>query len=404
MIAAISRMAPWPALRFAQRLRRPERCRGQIAVAFLVIIALILLVAAMTMNLGEVARLRTSTANAADAGALAGASWVASGENEVAKIAEAMWVNVLIVQAVFAVWFCWEMCWLPLLIYALLWLVNGVWLKGAADAVLHAAWDNAHAAALFTAIQNATIDDPSGEVQKVIKELGETFEETRTVPSTVKLEWTRKGAGGFPEPSSAEISVQFTAPEPEFKAEGWGPMFICLSPCMTIFPIGCVMENCCMCIYIPPWVPRMCVWWCWSTFAWVGPAGVEDVQETVDAIEGIEDLTSVTTTSDGFAITRRPGWYTLAGVPLWPEGGTCWTCIPIPGSVPFLDVSPSSLDNGAGDVIVTVKHHREGGSDLRFWMTKYPDEIVSDATAHYRSVSVDLWPKADSFAQLVGVR
>ena len=67
-----------------------RRSRGQAAVLFVVLIALVLLLAAWTMNLGEVARLKTSTANAADAAAIAAASWVASGENEVSKIAEAM--------------------------------------------------------------------------------------------------------------------------------------------------------------------------------------------------------------------------------------------------------------------------------------------------------------------------
>src|SRR3989338_2579498 len=98
------RVLPAPLLEEARRRGRSRS--GQIAVAFFVVIALILLLAAMTMNLGEVARLRTTTANAADAGSLAGASWVASGENEAAIIAEAMWINDLLVQAIFLIPFC----------------------------------------------------------------------------------------------------------------------------------------------------------------------------------------------------------------------------------------------------------------------------------------------------------
>ena len=390
-------------LRARERLDGRSR-RGQMAVVFVAIIALIFLLAAMTMNLGEVARLRTSTANAADAGSLAGASWVASGENEVAEIAKGMWLNILIVQAVFAVPFCWQVCWLPLLIWAILWLVNGVTLKGAADMVLHAAWDNAHAAALFTAIQNATIDDPTGAVQKQIKRLGDQFGSSRTVPPVVRLDWERKGAGGIVEPSWAEFSVQFTNQMPELEMEGWAPSFTCLTPCLVWLAISNVRDrcwfgdsNCCVCFCII--ISRLfsfcpgCIMRCFKTFAWTG---VGDISFTaLDDISG--EWTEV-------IAGQGPAWLKLAGVPLWPAGGDCEWCLPIRGSVTFLNVTPSDMKNPEGDVIVNVKHHREGRTDLRFWETQYPDQIVSESTAHYEDVRVTLWPDARSFAQLVSVR
>ncbi len=89
---AMQRVADW--LRHSGQDGR----RGQIAVAFIALIALILVLTPITMNLGEVARIKTATANAADAGALAGASWVASGENELAWISMGMWTAYLFVR------------------------------------------------------------------------------------------------------------------------------------------------------------------------------------------------------------------------------------------------------------------------------------------------------------------
>src|SRR3989338_5125636 len=198
--------------------------RGQMAVMFLVVIALIFLLAAMTMNLGEVARLRTSTANAADAGALAAAYWIASSENETAQIAKEMWRNVIITQAIMVVPFCMLVCPIAMAIWGLLALTNGA-LASLANTIMHSAWDNAHAAAVFTAIQNATIDDPTGTVQTGVKEpfdpndttikmLSDQFEATRTLPNPVRFTWDRKGAGGALEPSWLEIDASFTHPPP----------------------------------------------------------------------------------------------------------------------------------------------------------------------------------------------
>src|SRR3989338_2538620 len=80
--------------------------RGQIAVGFLVIAAFTLLLVRMTINLGQMAQVRTETSNAADAGALAAASWIASGENEAALVASRMLDLLAMVQAIYIVPFC----------------------------------------------------------------------------------------------------------------------------------------------------------------------------------------------------------------------------------------------------------------------------------------------------------
>ncbi|MCI0529739.1 MAG: hypothetical protein L0Y56_20040, partial [Nitrospira sp.] len=255
------------------------------AIVFLVFMALILILAAATMNLGEVARLKTSTAKAADAGALAGASWMASGDNELAEIAKGMWINVLIVQAIFAVPFCnaTGACLIPPLIMTLLWLVNNVILKGlAADPVAQAARENALAATLFTAIQNLHMD-VSGCVpglpcpQDEIDEISGIFEDSRTVPLDVTLDWFRSGAGGAQERSWARISFN-DLEEYELILDGWDPIALCLvrflnvfgnasDPCVGI-PVGsCNPVDCCLCLCIT-WVCPGCIWPCFSFPAW----------------------------------------------------------------------------------------------------------------------------------------
>lgn len=339
------------------------RRKGQIAVVFLVLMALILLLAVMTMNLGEVARLRTSTANAADAGALAAASWVASSENRMAQAAKSLWLSQFMVQAILAIPACPAGCWYPVALYALMVITHQLMMMTVNEDA-HAAWDRAHAAALFTAILNATIDDPTDKVRNEIKALSDQFEATQTVPSTVKFEWVRKGAHAFPEPSSLEISVNFTNDMPKLELNGWGPSSWCWGPCMYFWT-----WHCC-------WGPVY--GWFGGTFSTTPAMWVEFMLKAVKA-----------------TFTK---WTT-------PLPGACNTCFPIPlplGAIGL--VTPSDIANEQGEVSVTVAQHRQRGSNLRFWTMRYPDQIVSQATARYGGASVDFWPKPDAKAELVSVQ
>src|SRR3989338_2164098 len=85
---------------------QPRTSQGQIAVGFLVIAAFTLLLVRMTINLGQMAQVRTETSRAAVAGALAAASWIASGENEAALVARRMLDLLGMVQAIYIVPFC----------------------------------------------------------------------------------------------------------------------------------------------------------------------------------------------------------------------------------------------------------------------------------------------------------
>ncbi|MBI3321997.1 MAG: hypothetical protein HYZ91_07015 [Candidatus Omnitrophica bacterium] len=327
--------------------------RGQIAVAFLVFMALILLLAASTMNLGEVARLKTATANAADAGALAGASWVASGTNELALIAQAQWLNWWIVQLIFVLPFCDFMLWVPPVMIAILWLVNFVILKQqAADLVIKAAWENAPAAALFTAIQNAWIDDTSGEVNRQIQELSDHYQATRTLPSSVTFNWTRKGADKVARPSWVQIDVSIPGQRPELKMGGWSPAFWFWTR---------------ICIIIPPFIN--CCFPAFGWNSWSNPGKPGSSIWTAKTIGGVAGA----------------AWSSLKGYIPMPHFGGCgyMTCVPFGGSIPGVPVRPTGIANSTGDFTVTVRHHREGGGALRFWAMRYPNEVFSSATAHY---------------------
>lgn len=79
---------------------------GQIALGFVIVMVAGLVFVMAILNLGQMAQVRVETSNAADAGALAGASWIASGENEAALIAGRMLDSVAMVQAIYLVPFC----------------------------------------------------------------------------------------------------------------------------------------------------------------------------------------------------------------------------------------------------------------------------------------------------------
>lgn len=83
-----------------------HRPSGQIAIGFIVLMGLVLVFTGMTISLGQMAQVRAAVSNAADAGALAGASWMASGENEAVGIALKMHDSKALVQAMFLVPFC----------------------------------------------------------------------------------------------------------------------------------------------------------------------------------------------------------------------------------------------------------------------------------------------------------
>ncbi len=317
----------WRAARCANR-------KGQTAVIFVVLIALALVLAAFTMNLGEVARLKTSTANAADAGALAGASWVASLMNEYGTISAVMWALHTALSIMFAWPFCFYAIWVIFLIYAL-YLAEQAISVLIMNTLRDAVWKTAHKAAFFTTVQNLNIDDPTGAVEAEIQAMG------GNVPALPKtFTWNRTGgdldaAVKVARPSSVTIDTRFSGSAPSIQIVGVPPVIAWA----WLFPF-CVYAYCCLVIgsaYITPGSP----------FLTGGPIPV-----------------------------------------LQPLMGICVYCyFPIffflPGMVPI------GINNDRDRVTVTVTQKRSGGANMGFWTMKYPPAgIVSQAVAEYTGTNV----------------
>lgn len=383
---------------------------GQVAVMFVALIALIIALAAFTMNLGEVARLKTSTANAADAGALAAASWVASGENEVAKIAQGMWINVYLVQAIFLIPFCMQVCYWAVILLGVLALVNGVILAGIAEDVLESAWNLAKAEAFFIGVQNLLIDDDqSSKVSDRLEAMSKEFEATQQLPPPTPcpagalqraqcLEWKRKNPSDKNSPRHHWVAIQtkFPTQRPKLEMGDWGPWTLCLIkwPTCTDTAGGCCLTT--------PWG---CAWPCFRMpRAWVRWSSTTSASKPGNAAAMNAGQKVWSLASSGLV---RAGSF----LPRPSYTGPCGFCLPIPLTIPGL-TNPESVKNGFGDVTVTVQYHREGGavkggSEVSFWTTRYPNIITSEATAHYTEASVGSFgslPDSSAVADLVDTK
>ena len=337
------------------------------AVMFVVFIALIIALAAMTMNLGEVAKLKTTTANAADAGALTAASWVASGENEAGLIAQGMWINWLITMLIFLIPFCFPCISGFLIAFSYATLQSA--LHDAADNVMKAAHSRGQSEAVMRAIANATVDDPSGAVRAQIKALTSQL----PIPTPVTLTWQRQGADGVMRNSSLTINVAMSA-VPTLDTSMWGPTMICWSPCIFLC--------------------------CWPTFGWGGTSGGGGDIPTTDT--GI-------TLGDGFSadggsfVSGIAG--TIMGAIMQALPGFCSTCFPIIIPLGLLGFGPpDGINNGNGVVTVSVSHQREGGGNLKFWQMSYPGAITSQSRAQHTEASTGFGTSnPGASAELVGV-
>ncbi|PIQ84260.1 MAG: hypothetical protein COV75_03095 [Candidatus Omnitrophica bacterium CG11_big_fil_rev_8_21_14_0_20_63_9] len=365
--------------RALQRRLRPGP-QGQMAVVFVILMALLLLLTPMTMNLGEITKIKTATANAADAGALAGASWVASGENEIAFIAMGMWNSIFLVQAIAILPFCtWACLFIPILFLILIYVNYQTLYKEAAIHIMEAAWESAQGSAFFTTIQNLPIDDTSGDVNEQLEEWAEQFQESKTLPSMpAVLEWTRQGAmgadGNTDQTNRVEVTVAFEDPAPELEMGTWFILFFCWSP-----PIDTGYVNC-----------------DWEAPAWTlgEDTGGEDNSGSLGTkTEGAGGAQSFFGAAWGLIL----GWVSAA----LPSFGWCNTCFPIPVPLFFNELAPAQIKNGSGHVRVTVKMERESGGQLKFWTMKYPAQgIRSESRVRYSGANVGVYPDPDADANI----
>ncbi len=436
--------------------RRGQRRHGQVAVAFIVFMALLLMLASMTMNLGQAAQLKTETANAADSGALAGASWVASGTNEMVFVARGMSINAMITELIFAIPFCLESCPRALSIWAALVMANN-YLLSTANKLSHGAWDTAHAAALMTAISNAPVDaqgDDRLRISREIDDINEKFRDTQTVVGATtdgrhtvtgteqdfryQTSWQRIGADGRSRTSTLQVDVAFLNSRPDLSLGGtFGPIPKCWSNCFG-FAItsgggeaACneaVKRICCLCIciIIQPYVYICpgCVWPCYPSWGWDNDSGNDapsaqksSQSSTPTAADGstasasspfFDGLTS------GLQVAKK-AWINSVGkitppshFPSLCNDESRLTCLLFPGpTLPADTICPGNIDNSVGKVRVRVTLQRkapwEPDPKLPFWQVRYPAQILSEATAKYGGASVGGcfdWHSPNGFAEL----
>ena len=124
--------------------------KGQIAPFMIAVIVILLITLMVTVNLGKISLTKTDTANAADAGALAGASTMANGLNAIGDISDGMLADFIAAQAALAMCpTCWK-AWVTygahvasqFALYAYAWKAARDTLKEAKKASLQLAFSN----------------------------------------------------------------------------------------------------------------------------------------------------------------------------------------------------------------------------------------------------------------------
>ena len=96
---------------------RPYNRKGQLAPFMIAVIVILLIAIMVTVNLGKISLTKTNTANAADAGALAGASTMANGLNAIKDISAQMFADYIATQVALRAGTCRMQCWQAWIIY-----------------------------------------------------------------------------------------------------------------------------------------------------------------------------------------------------------------------------------------------------------------------------------------------
>lgn len=128
-----------------------NRKKGQIAPFLIAVIVILLIAVMVTVNLGKVSLTKTHTANAADAGALAGGSTMANGLNTIGDISDGMFADFITAQISLAMcpkcWKAWAIYGAhvasQLALYAFAWKTASDTLKQAKSSAKQLAFSNA---------------------------------------------------------------------------------------------------------------------------------------------------------------------------------------------------------------------------------------------------------------------
>lgn len=146
---------------------RKNKKKGQISPFLIAVIVILLIALMVTVNLGKVSLTKTNTANAADAGALAGASTMANGLNAIGDISDMMFADFLTTQIALVT--C-PTCWISAVIYAAH-LASQIALYGYASKIAKDTLKEAKDASLRLAFSNVNIDESKPRQE------GEAYEE-----------------------------------------------------------------------------------------------------------------------------------------------------------------------------------------------------------------------------------
>lgn len=136
------------------RIKRSKK-KGQIAPFLIAVIVILLIAIMVTVNLGKIGMSKTNTSNAADAGALAGASTIANGLNAIGDISNEMAADVISTEI--SLLFC-PTCWIAWAIISSHWASQAALLVFAAVTGLKSSKEARKIAKQF-AFMNAGIDE-----------------------------------------------------------------------------------------------------------------------------------------------------------------------------------------------------------------------------------------------------
>ena len=137
---------------------RPYNRKGQLAPFMLAVIVILLIAIMVTVNLGKISLTKTNTANAADAGALAGASTMANGLNAIKDISAQMFADYIATQVALRAGTCRMQCWQAWIIY-IMHLVSEIALYAYARKIARDTLKQAKESSLQLAFSNAGITE-----------------------------------------------------------------------------------------------------------------------------------------------------------------------------------------------------------------------------------------------------
>ena len=389
---------------------------GQIAIGFVAVLAVLLFLVVMTVNVGQMAQVRVETSNAADAGALAAASWMASGENEAAMIAGRMYDAIAMVQAIYLVPFCpgdssrqyAEQLWASLYATpAFLTVAQGPiwWWKEVADAALRSSMDVGRREFMTASVNNLmirfnnaavgvwgdgglSVDPTGGNLMESVRGYQESMYNSRGATGIGGLNWNNGLPIDHPlhRAHTSDIYMEdYPQQPPTLQLINWQAPYWPYRPATFFFS-----EE-------------------WSIFdCEFEGVGITDTMSNGGPLVSLGYTTLPTNPLSVLPLNGRKGWELNMGriIPSighsMPEReihvGLCpdHVCGMEEQMTPAVQLWPASITNtgGARDITVTISHEAQRGDGMTgtffgpvpVWEPQF-QEVASRARAHYTSAN-----------------